>query len=139
MHRRTQDSQFKAFDRDALIPMDDKALAIWQAQFEPDQAQYLLAEHEWQRRLADRQIAAARAANWRSIVGGIIGTLLGVVAGWLLSEARKPVLDQRSSIPVQTQREAGRQATIQNPIPDPPEKKAPAGPAPVQQQPNPNP
>jgi hypothetical protein len=51
--------------------MDDKTLAEWQAGFEQTEAQWRLAEHEWQRRLTAAQISATmRAARGQAWFGG---------------------------------------------------------------------
>jgi hypothetical protein len=58
-------------DRIELAGMDDKTLAEWQAGFEQTEAQWRLAEHEWQRRLTAAQISATmRAARGQAWFGG---------------------------------------------------------------------
>jgi hypothetical protein len=54
-------ADLEAFDTRTLSKMDNKALAAWQSQFKPDEAQWLLAEDERQKRLRrpDRMIALA--------------------------------------------------------------------------------
>jgi hypothetical protein len=72
--------ELKKLDRRELIKMDDVALAKWQSGFASDEAQYRLAEHEWQRRLTAEQISAtmraARGQAWFGIAAAIIGVLL---------------------------------------------------------------
>ena len=127
-------------DTSELPKWRDIDLAAWQSRYPPGSPQYILGEHEWQRRLADRQIAATHTANRRSIIGSILGTLFGVVLGWWLSsESRKPPLNQRSDIPVQTQRETNSQATQQQPVATPPQPAVQPTSAPVQKPVNPNP
>src|SRR5208283_4575872 len=81
--RRTQAEAFESFDRRELSKMDDKALAVWQAMFAPDQPQWKLAEYEWQRRITAEQISAtmrsARGQAYIGIAGVIIGALLALL------------------------------------------------------------
>jgi hypothetical protein len=74
-------SDFQELDRRELSRMDDKRLAEWQAQYSRESAQYILAEHEWQRRLTAQQVAATRFAAWIGICGVVVGGFLG----WLLA------------------------------------------------------
>jgi hypothetical protein len=75
---------FKTFDRRELTKMDDKALAHWQSDFVTDEPQWILAEHEWQRRITAEQISATvSAARWQAwfvIFGAIIGSLITLIA-----------------------------------------------------------
>jgi hypothetical protein len=136
--RRSKDSEdFKALEQKSLSNMDDKALAAWQAEFTPDQPQFRLAEHEWQRRITDRQIAAAhatarRAALWGAIAG-IIGTLFGVLLTWILSAQTPPILKHGPHAPIQNQGQTAAQQAQQQPVAALPQQQAPASPAPVQQ------
>lgn len=81
--RQTQAEAFESFDRRELSKMDDKALAVWQSMFDPDQPQWRLAEYEWQRRLTADQISAtmkaARGQAYIGIAGVIIGALLALL------------------------------------------------------------
>jgi hypothetical protein len=72
--------------------MDDRSLAEWQAAYDMDEAQWRLAEHEWQRRITAESIAAtikaARGQAWFGIAGVIMGSvltlLLTLLVRWLL-------------------------------------------------------
>jgi hypothetical protein len=109
--RRENDAQkFETLDRNELSRMDDKTLAAWQGEFSSDQPQWRLAEHEWQQRLTDRQIAAShatarRAALWGAC-SGIAGALAGVLLAWVLSGQHPPSLytdlQHRQNPPVST-------------------------------------
>jgi len=70
-------------DRSELSKKSDVELAKWQAGFDTDEAQWRIAEHEWQRRLTAEQISATmRAARWQAwfgIAAAIIGVLLTLV------------------------------------------------------------
>lgn len=61
--------------------MSDKELAAWQADLSEDSPQMILAQHEWNRRLLSEELRSIRFSTW----AGIIGTLGGVVLGWLLT------------------------------------------------------
>jgi hypothetical protein len=86
--RRSHRKDFETFDRDSLSSMNDRELAAWQAEFEQDEAQWRLAEHEWQRRLnADMitaTIKAARGQAWFGIAGVIMGSSLTLLVTLLL-------------------------------------------------------
>ena len=130
-------------DTKELRAWSDKDLAAWQAGYPSVSPQQFLAEHEWQRRLSERQIAAAhatarRAAIWGA-VSGIIGALSGVLLAWVLSGKQPPLLRQRSSTPVQAQGHTASQLPIKQPVTTPLQTSAPASPAPVQKPTNPHP
>lgn len=80
--------KLKNLDRSELAQMDDKTLAEWQAEFEQTEAQWRLAEHEWQRRLTAAQISAtmraARGQAWFGIIGLFIGAALTMLLSLLL-------------------------------------------------------
>lgn len=80
--------EFETFDRSELSRMDDRKLAEWQAGFEQIEAQWRLAEHEWQRRITAEQIAAtmraARGQAWFGIIGLFIGAALTLLGALLL-------------------------------------------------------
>ncbi len=67
----------RSLDRGALSAMDDKALAVWQTRHALDTPQWRLGEHEWQIRLLARQIKATHHAAHLSVVGTLLGVLLG--------------------------------------------------------------
>jgi hypothetical protein len=83
----TRAEEFKIFDRRELSGMDDKQLAEWQYRHEPDEPQWRLAEHEWQRRLTTEQIRAtlssARWQAWFGIAAAVIGGLLTLLIQFL--------------------------------------------------------
>ena len=87
MARARRRDEFKSFDRSKLSRMDDRALAEWQAGFEPSEAQWRLAEHEWQGRLIAQQIRAtissARWQAWFGIAAAVIGALLTLLVQFL--------------------------------------------------------
>ena len=70
------DQEFAKVNRRELANWPDQRLAAWQAQFPPESAQFILAQFEWNRRLAADQIKAARWAAWIGLVGVIVGAVL---------------------------------------------------------------
>jgi hypothetical protein len=91
---------FRSLDRRGLSTMDDKSLAAWQSEFRQDEPEWIIAEHEWQRRLTTEQIeatmnaataqveATSHAANrqaWFGVAGAVIGALL-ILVGERLSQ-----------------------------------------------------
>ena len=79
--------EFKAFERRELSQKSDKDLAEWQIDFEENEPQWRLAEHEWQRRLTAEQVSAtmkaARGQAWFGIAAAVIGSLLTLVVQFL--------------------------------------------------------
>lgn len=63
-----------------LVVLSDEELAHWQSLKEIGSGAHILAEKEWERRLADRSIRATRKAMWVTAVS----TLASVVVGWAL-------------------------------------------------------
>ncbi len=63
-----------------LAAMSDEALATWQSERSIGSAAHILAEKEWERRLAEKSILATRKAMWVTAVS----TLASVVVGWAL-------------------------------------------------------
>jgi hypothetical protein len=142
--RRSKDSEdFKTLERESLSSMEDKALAAWQAEFTADQPQFRLAEHEWSRRIADRQIAAShatarRAALWGAI-SGISGALAGVFLAWILSGQQPPTIQRRQNVQPQNSAQPTAQQSQQQPVAALPQPETPASPAPVQKPTTPKP
>jgi uncharacterized protein YqeY len=75
--------KFKNINRKELSEKSDKELAIWQTEFSPDSPQYVLAEHEWQRRLLVDQIRSTRFAAFVGLLGTALGAMLGAGLTWL--------------------------------------------------------
>jgi len=76
---------FFNMDPRILAEIPDNHLAELQARVTSQTAQYLRAEHEWQRRLIMRQV---RSAIWASVIGGLLGiiaTITGVILGWWIA------------------------------------------------------
>jgi len=65
-----------------LAKLSDKELALFQSNYPNDSPQNVLANHEWQRRLIAEQAKTSRLVA----LVGIIGTLIGVLAGHFLSK-----------------------------------------------------
>ena len=91
-----------------LAQMPDVELATWQSGWKPGTDKHILAEKEWQRRIALRELREQfrleeRLANgnrWWSIAAaviGVIGTLLGVWLGKQSEPSRQAVAPQVSA------------------------------------------
>lgn len=63
-----------------LVVLSDEELAHWQSLKEIGSGAHILAEKEWERRLADKSIRATRKAMWVTAAS----TLASVVVGWAL-------------------------------------------------------
>ena len=76
-----------------LLGMSPKELAAWQAKHPSDSAQYLLATHEWNRRLIVAQV------RWMkfSVIIGFIGVIVGVLLTSWLQSAPSAKDDSRAS------------------------------------------
>lgn len=63
-----------------LAKCSDEELALWQSERPVGSAAHILAEKEWERRLAEKSIRATRKAMWVTAAS----TLASVVVGWAL-------------------------------------------------------
>ena len=90
-----------------LAQMSDVELATWQSGWRPGTDKHILAEKEWQRRIAARELREQfrleeRLANgnrWWSIAAaviGVVGTLLGVWLGKQSEPIRQAAAPQES-------------------------------------------
>jgi ABC-type dipeptide/oligopeptide/nickel transport system permease subunit len=77
--------EFAKLDIVRVARFSDKELAAWQFEHQPGTPQYILADHEWQRRLTMQQVHAAYRTAWIGVVGTLLGTLLGATLGWWLA------------------------------------------------------
>ena len=118
--------EFSSINRSEFAKQDDKALAVWQSEYEPGSPQYILAEHEWQRRLTAQQVQATRFAAWVALVGVVVGALLGAY----LTDLAK---DRPKELP-SNQGNAAAKTGIEQPKLAP--KPEPANVIPAKQQPN---
>lgn len=75
-------NEFEHLDRRELSKKSDKDLALFQSQYPAGSPQFVLADHEWQRRLVVEQSKTARLVA----LVGVCGTLLGAIAGHLLTK-----------------------------------------------------
>jgi hypothetical protein len=55
-------------------------LASWQKGWNQHTAEWILAEKEWQRRLADQSAYWQRMSAWIGVVGAVAGALIAVFA-----------------------------------------------------------
>jgi len=98
------EKDFTELDRRALSKMADKELAAWQSKYLPESAQFILADHEWSRRLTVAQVSGMRVNMLLGALIGALATLCGVYLTYRLvhvPETTQKVTPQ-SSIPVQT-------------------------------------
>ncbi len=72
---------FTAMDSRIIASLKDDQLAIFQAEYSASSPQFIRAVQEWQRRLIVKQV---RGAYWAAGIG-LVGTLLGVLLGWLMA------------------------------------------------------
>ena len=82
IYKQKLDKEFKSINRRTISRYSDKELATWQSEYPPDSPQFILAEHEWQRRLMADQIRGSRFAAYI----GIIGTIIGAITTWLITK-----------------------------------------------------
>jgi hypothetical protein len=76
---------FSNMDSRILAEIPDDYLANLQSAIRPENAAYIRAQHEWQRRLTMRVV---RSSIWASVIGGvlgIIGAIGGVILGWWMA------------------------------------------------------
>lgn len=75
-----------------LSKLNDDELATWQASYKQNSALFILGEKEWEKRLISHQFSlhsklAATNNRWMiaSSIIGLVGTILGAILGWYLS------------------------------------------------------
>jgi len=78
--------EFNELDVLQVAHFSDKQLAAWQFQQRPGTPHYIIADHEWQRRLTMQQVRSAYRTAWIGVVGTLLGTALGAVIGWWLAK-----------------------------------------------------
>jgi len=88
MHAEKIEKEFAELDVLRVTRFSDKELAAWQFKQEPGTPQYIVADHEWQRRLIMRQVRTAYRTAWIGVVGTLLGTLLGAILVWWLATAQ---------------------------------------------------
>jgi hypothetical protein len=98
-----------------LARMPDAELATWQSGWKPGTDKYILAEKEWQRRIALRELREqfkleerlATSNRWWAMAAaviGVIGTLAGVGLGkWLDSPTQGTSVIPQAQLPSQTE------------------------------------
>jgi hypothetical protein len=69
-------AEFSEIDTVFVSSLSDKELAGWQAQYPADSPQFIIANHEWQRRLNFEQIRANRHSAYIGLLGVILGVIL---------------------------------------------------------------
>jgi hypothetical protein len=70
--------EFRETTPSDLAALDNSSLAEWQSQYSTDSPQFLLADHEWQRRLTAQQVKAMRFAAYVSLAGVVLGAILTI-------------------------------------------------------------
>ena len=73
--------EFDKFDQENLSNMSNKELAKFQAGYLPEDAQFIIAQHEWNRRLMKEQVSAMRFCA----VIGLLGVALGAFVAWWMT------------------------------------------------------
>ncbi|MCP5537256.1 MAG: hypothetical protein H7A51_13630 [Akkermansiaceae bacterium] len=81
------DQAFLDLNPDDISALSDKDLALWQRHQDVDSAQFILACHEWNRRLLERQLRSGRFFAWLGVLGTLAGSLGGVYLGYLLTSS----------------------------------------------------
>jgi len=87
LRKSEQDEAYRELDPKALSKLSDKDLALWQRHQSEDSAQFILASHEWNRRLLADQLRSIRFGVWATLIGTLAGSLGGVYLGYLLTSS----------------------------------------------------
>lgn len=82
MRKSEDDEAYRELDPKALSKLIDKDLALWQRHQAVDSAQFILASHEWDRRLLMTELRTVRFAAIFASVIGVVGALGGAALGW---------------------------------------------------------
>jgi hypothetical protein len=77
---------FKNMNAEVLAALDDDKLVAFQFEYPPSSPQFIRAEHEWQRRLFDRQISSQRLAIFAGVAGVILGSFLTWFFTWVATK-----------------------------------------------------
>ena len=86
IHTTQVKNDFAQLDVVRIARLSDKELAAWQFEHQPGTPQYIIADHEWQRRLTLQQVRAAYRTAWIGVAGTLLGTALGALIGWWLAK-----------------------------------------------------
>lgn len=88
MREHEQDENYRDLDPQALSKLSPKDLALWQRHQDTNSAQFILASHEWDRRLLAEQLRSIRFGVWATLIGTLAGSLGGVYLGYLLTSTQ---------------------------------------------------
>lgn len=69
-------AEFSKIDTVFVSSLSDRDLAGWQALYPTDSPQFIIANHEWQRRLNLEQIKANRYTAYIGLLGVVLGVVL---------------------------------------------------------------
>jgi len=75
--------EFKDIDTLFVGGLSDKELAAWQSKYPANSPQFILANHEWQRRLNAEQIKSNDKSARIGILGVILGAVIAIAASHL--------------------------------------------------------
>lgn len=87
MRKSEEDEACRELDPKALSKLNDKDLALWQRHQAVDSAQFILASHEWERRLLAEELRSLRFFALLGVLGTLVGSLGGVYLGYLLTSS----------------------------------------------------
>lgn len=77
-----REAEFLNLNQRDLAKYTDKELALFQSKHPAGSPQFVISDHEWQRRLI---VVQAKTSRLVALVG-IVGTLLGTILGHLLTK-----------------------------------------------------
>ncbi|MCF5889673.1 hypothetical protein K3H46_01340 [Aeromonas veronii] len=83
-------TEFSEIDAVFVSSLSDKDLAGWQAKYPTDSPQFIIANHEWQRRLNLEQIRSNRHSAYIGLLGVILGVGLTSIFTYVNSLPIKP-------------------------------------------------
>jgi hypothetical protein len=122
IHAEKIEKEFAELDVLRMARFSDKELAAWQFKQQPGTPHYILADHEWQRRLTVQQVRAAYRTAWIGVVGTLLGTLLGATLGWWLATFQ-PIKASSLRSKAETPKHAPATTPMPHPTFTPAEKK----------------
>ena len=86
VHTARVKKDFGELDVVRMAGFSNKELAAWQFEHQPGTPQYIIADHEWQRRLTMQQVRTSYRTAWIGVAGTLLGTALGTLIGWWLAK-----------------------------------------------------
>jgi len=91
-------NELNEFNFTNLGKMTERDLASWQSKYPPESGQFIMAAHEWNRRIMEKQIKSIRWSAYMGLLGVLIGVLLTALFSLLLPTNQKTYSLQQETV-----------------------------------------